>query len=83
MPIIPKPAEVNIALHLALLRLVGSLKSSASAQGRELTDCQIAEMINVSPNYLSRMLSGSKGIGDEIVNRIDTAYPGWREYPDI
>jgi plasmid maintenance system antidote protein VapI len=72
---IPKPGEVNEALRKALLELVKEIKKKDEG----CKDYEIASEIGVAANYLSNMLHGRKGIGDDTVAKIDVKFPGWRD----
>jgi transcriptional regulator with XRE-family HTH domain len=43
---------------------------------------KIAEKLGCQPNYVSRLLSGGKNIGDDIIVLLDENYPGWRIIED-
>ena len=70
---IPTVGEINEALRNAFAILVADHKKRGMKQN------YIADKIKVDPNYVSRMASGKKGIGDDVAARIDSAFPGWRD----
>jgi transcriptional regulator with XRE-family HTH domain len=73
---IPMPSDNFEELRLAFVKLVKDEK----AKGKSQTD--IADAIGVLPNYVSNIVNKRKGLGDEVIAKIDDKYPNWRTIED-